>query len=73
MKKVVRQIFDNTIDKKNFKIMTEWMYNWWEIEERYTFEEVECYMSHCLQKKITTNLWHIKNSRIQRLYILKLK
>lgn len=38
------------LDKENLEKATNWMYNWWGKEEGYTFEEVQCFMEHSLQK-----------------------
>ena len=43
-----KQIID--IDEKNLEIMTNWMYNWWGKEKKYTFDNVKCYLKHSFQK-----------------------
>ena len=39
------------IDDKILKIATDWMYNWWGIEENYSYEEVKCYMKYSFNDK----------------------
>lgn len=39
------------IDDKILKITTNWMYNWWGIEENYSYEEVKCYMKYSFNDK----------------------
>lgn len=37
------------IDSENFKIITDWMYNWWGKTDGDTLEEVECFVMHTMQ------------------------
>ena len=45
IKKIINP--DNEILRKT----TNWMYNWWGIEEKYTYEEVESYMKNSFNDK----------------------
>ena len=38
-------------DNDTLRKTTNWMYNWWGIEEKYTYEEVECYMKNSFNDK----------------------
>ena len=38
------------LDNDNLNRIVNWMYNWWGIEEGYTFEAVKCYIKHSLLK-----------------------
>ncbi len=64
----VRLILDD-VDENNFKIMVDWMYNWWGIEEEYSMEEVECFMKHSLQKyKLPQTYGLFLNNKIIGMY-----
>ena len=44
----IKQITE--LDEDNLNIITTWMYNWWGIEEGYTWDGMKCFVEHSLQQ-----------------------
>jgi len=38
------------VEENILNITTRWMYDWWGKRDKYTFEEVKCFMKHSMQK-----------------------